>query len=154
MILIALGIVFAGLGALSLSKSDSDSDSSSASVSSVAPTANGATTGGAGNSSPVTSAASATADKSDPISVYNGGQIGGLAARVSTQLEEAGWNVATTANYPDSAVAANSVFYDEGAADQKAAALEIAEEIDATAKVKTAAITSLGDGVIVVVVTE
>lgn len=143
MVLIALAIVFAGLGARELVKSDSDDSSAPA------------TTTPAQTSLPTTTAVStATVDKSTPVTIYNNGQIQGLAATVASRLEAEGWTIGEVTNYTESIIAENTVFYDAGDSSQRQVATALADELNAAVTEKSTATASLGDGVVVVVVTE
>ena len=170
MILIALAIVFGGLGALSLSKSDSTDSSATAVTPSVAAgtprtntpdasaTPTSANSAESSESSSTASSASTTtsssargaADKSVPVRVYNNSSITGLAAKTASTLENDGWTIAETGNYAQGDIPKTTVYYGSSSAEQ-AAAKAIAAEIGATAEPRFAGIQGSGPGVIVIV---
>ncbi|MEV6770473.1 LytR C-terminal domain-containing protein [Nocardia sp. NPDC051030] len=175
MVLIALAIVFAGLGAMSLSSSDSSSASEtsaapsttvaqpvSAPSSAVAPPVTTApaatttppvtTTTAPVTTTPPTTAPSATsaADKSVPVRVYNNGVIAGLAAQTGGQLTASGWNVTETGNYATGVIPKTTVYYGSSPGEQ-AAAVAIAKELGVTAEPRFPGIADSPPGVIVIV---
>ena len=163
MILIALAIVFGGLGALSLSKSDSSANSAPAATPSVAagtanpnspkaattPTATAAATSAAPKSSG-SAAASGTVDKSIPVRVYNNSTITGLASKTASTLESDGWKIAETGNYSEGDIPKTTVYYGDSASEE-AAAKAIASQIGATAEPRFAGIKRSAPGVIIIV---
>ncbi|MEV6059789.1 LytR C-terminal domain-containing protein [Nocardia asteroides] len=158
MVLIALAIVFAGLGAMSLSNSDAEpteaAESSATTTSRVvaqapATTAAPTTTSAAAapttttvtptttTAAPTTTApAAAGVDQSVPVRVLNNSLVAGLAARTASDLTASGWSNVSTGNYSGSNLTTTTVFYGGGAGD-KAAATEIAAEIGGTVAPKT-----------------
>ncbi|KAA0022138.1 LytR C-terminal domain-containing protein [Antrihabitans cavernicola] len=180
MVLIALAIVFGGLGALSLSKSDSGGSSSSGVSPSVAPLSGSANTPG-GSAVPPTSAAggstgsdseasstttsagassaasgsgsagaSGTVDKTVAVRVFNNSSITGLAAKTADELKADGWNVAETGNYSEGQIPKTTVYYGDSAS-EKTAAEAIANTIGASAEKRFAGIENSSPGVIVIV---
>ena len=114
MVLIALAILFAGIGALSWSRSGSDSAA------------------GEPETSQTTTAAATTTltdaqIKAVDIRVYNNSDIAGLAAQMAQRLTRSGWNVAETGNYSDSQLAQTTVYYGDEPGEEEAAK-EIADE--------------------------
>ncbi|MGS2807195.1 LytR C-terminal domain-containing protein [Nocardia sp. MW-W600-9] len=170
MVLIALAIVFAGLGAMSLSNSGADSadsaeqtETTTSSVVAQAPatTAAATTTSAAAapttaktttttvaptTTAPPTTAPAATVDQSVPVRVLNNSLVAGLAARTAGELTSSGWSNVSTGNYSGENLTTTTVFYGGGAGD-KAAAAEIAAEIGGTVAPKTG---DTSPGVIVV----
>lgn len=160
MVLIALAILFAGLGAASLTKSDTESAPVAATTPSVAasptrppaatPTAVAAPTGSA---VATTSANSTTAEatiRSVPVRVLNNSTVAGLAAKTAGILEAQGWTVSETGNYSAGRIPATTVYF--GTSDsEKQAALEIASELGATAQPRFAGLDTSSPGVIVIV---
>ncbi|WP_280262207.1 LytR C-terminal domain-containing protein [Nocardia wallacei] len=168
MVLIALAIVFAGLGAMSLSSSDSEGAETStqgqatqgqptsttaskpvATTTSAAPQPTTTTTA----PPPTTTAAPTTlagADKSVPVRVLNNSTVAGLAARTAGQLSAEGWTIAETGNYPGGVVPKTTVYYGNTPGEQ-AAAREIAEDLGVTAEPRFAGIANSPPGVIVIV---
>lgn len=175
MVLIALAIVFGGLGAMSLSKSDSDgSEPSSTSSSAVAaapqaPTKTSApaapappTTpaGAAPTSAPVTSTAApslpptttstaAAVNHSVPVRVLNNSMIAGLAAKTASELGADGWTNVSTGNFPGENIPKTTVYYGNSPG-EKEAALAIASELGASAEPKGSGFTDQS-GVVVIV---
>ncbi|MGW0181911.1 LytR C-terminal domain-containing protein [Nocardia sp. NPDC003345] len=164
MVLIALAIVFAGLGAMSLSSADSESSDSAESagttstttapaaprttVSAVMPTttaAAGTTTATAATS---TSAAAGEVDKAAPVRVLNNSLVAGLAATTANELAAKGWTNTSTGNYAAATLAATTVYYGTAPGDQQTAAA-VAADIGATT---APMVPGVGDGSGVVVV--
>ncbi|RDI59717.1 LytR cell envelope-related transcriptional attenuator [Nocardia pseudobrasiliensis] len=173
MVLIALAIVFAGLGAMSLSKSGSESSGSTPqgqaqstgapkpTTSAAAPVTSSAaapapttTTPPTTTPAPTTTAAAPTTagavDKSIPVRVLNNGTVAGLAARTGSELSAAGWNVTETANYPNGVVPKSTVYYGNSPGEQ-AAARAIAAELGVSAEPRFAGIADAPPGIIVIV---
>nr|WP_051162749.1 LytR C-terminal domain-containing protein [Nocardia transvalensis] len=168
MVLIALAIVFAGLGAMALSSSDSGADTS---------TQGQATQGqptGTTTSKPVATTTSAAAlptttsapqtttttapptttpaagDKSVPVRVLNNSTVAGLAAKTAGDLTAEGWTVAETGNYPGGVIPKTTVYYGNSPGEQ-AAARAIADELGVAAEPRFAGIANNPPGVIVIV---
>nr|WP_085996499.1 LytR C-terminal domain-containing protein [Nocardia otitidiscaviarum] len=164
MVLIALAIVFAGLGAMSLSSSDSEgTDSASGpeattTASVVATQANTpapatTTTADAPTTTlapTTTTTTTAAVDKSVPVRVYNNSDIQGLAASTASQLQESGWSIAETGNYASGVIPKTTVYYGSSAG-ERAAAMAIAAELGATAEPRFPGIADSPAGVIVIV---
>ncbi|MBF6175393.1 LytR C-terminal domain-containing protein [Nocardia blacklockiae] len=168
MVLIALAIVFAGLGAMSLSSSESTASETSTqgqatqgqptSTTTSKPAAT--TTSAAESTTTTTTAASSTttsavtttaaADKAVPVRVLNNSTVAGLAARTAGQLTAEGWTVAETGNYPGGVIPKTTVYYGNSPGEQ-AAAQQIAEELGVTAEPRFAGLASSPPGVIVIV---
>ncbi|MFI6211828.1 LytR C-terminal domain-containing protein [Nocardia brasiliensis] len=175
MVLIALAIVFGGLGAMSLSKSDADSSSSGPSESTTATAApqmpasttvdktTPAPSSAVVSSTPATTTATTTpptttaptttgsaAAKAVPVRVLNNSMIAGLAAKTAGQLTAEGWSVVETGNYPGANVPKTTVYYGNSPAD-KDAALAIADELGVTAEPKSSGLGESSPGVTVIV---
>lgn len=168
MVLIALAIVFAGLGAMSLSNSDDDTETV-ASASSSTTTAAAARTTTAERTSADTAAATTTApattttaatttapppspaavDRAVPVRVLNNSLVPGLAARTATQLQSDGWANVTSGNYSGGTVAKTTVYYGDSPGEREAAQA-IAQELGATAEPKTGGPGDTVTGVIVI----
>ncbi|MEC3920399.1 LytR C-terminal domain-containing protein [Nocardia sp. CDC160] len=171
MVLIALSIVFAGIGAMSLSSSDSSgaSSESSSQASSAAPT----TTAAQQNSTQVTTppvaptttaalptttttppapttTAAAGIDKTVPVRVYNNGTIPGLAKKTGDQLSAEGYNVTEVGNYPNGVIPKTTVYYGSSPKEQ-ALAQAIAAELGCSAEPRFPGISDSPTGVIVIV---
>nr|WP_280353589.1 LytR C-terminal domain-containing protein [Nocardia otitidiscaviarum] len=167
MVLIALAIVFAGLGAMSLSSSDSEgTDSASgpeatttasvvATQANTPPPTTTTTTADAPTTTPApttttTTTTTAAVDKSVPVRVYNNSDIQGLAATTASQLRESGWSIAETGNYASGVIPKTTVYYGSSAG-ERAAAMAIAAELGATAEPRFPGIADSPAGVIVIV---
>ncbi|MFC9435416.1 LytR C-terminal domain-containing protein [Nocardia sp. NPDC057030] len=171
MVLIALAIVFGGLGAMSLSKSDADSSSSGPSESATSTTATAApqvpasttvakTSDAVPSSSaapstttttpPATTTGSAAAAKAVPVRVLNNSMIAGLAGKTASQLTAEGWNVVETGNYPGVNIPKTTVYYGNSPGD-KEAGQAIAQELGITAESKSSGLGESSPGVTVIV---
>ncbi len=169
MVLIALSIVFAGLGAMSLSSADSGSSDNAegagntttaatttvlaaprAGTSAAAPTSAAAqSTSAATSTAPTTAAADGEVDRSAPIRVLNNSMVAGLAATTASELVARGWTNTSTGNYAASTLAATTVYYGDAPGDQETAAA-VAADIGATTAPMIPGLGS-GSGVVVVV---
>lgn len=178
MVLIALAIVFAGLGAMSLSDSDSSASEgaeTSAATSSAAPvrtsapaassTASGAAAGtttapATTTAAPVTTTAApppppaappaSTVDRAVPVRVLNNSLVAGLAARTADELGGAGWSNVATGNYSGGTIPKTTVYYGNSPGEQ-AAAEAVAAELGAAAEPRFPGIAGAEPGVIVIV---
>lgn len=172
MVLIALAIVFAGLGAMSLSSSDSSSASGSTTSSPAAPTTTAAqpvspapatapaTTAPSSTAAPTTTAAptstaaptttAAALDKTVPVQVLNNSTISGLAAKTGSQLTADGFNVTGTGNYPNGVIPKTTVYYGNSP-QERAVAQAIATELGCTAEPKFSGLGDSSPGVVVIV---
>ncbi|NKR32465.1 LytR family transcriptional regulator [Rhodococcus hoagii] len=170
MVLIALAILFAGLGAASLGGSDSDETATEASpttttsapaaapaaarTTTAAPTTTAAEPSTTTSTATSTTAASATTsarvDKSVPVRVFNNSTVSGLAAQTANELTSGGWNVSETGNYSYGQIQTTTVYYGSSAS-EKAAAQAIAAELGVKAEPRFAGIESASPGVIVIV---
>ncbi|MEU1986315.1 LytR C-terminal domain-containing protein [Nocardia sp. NPDC019395] len=161
MVLIALAIVFAGLGAMSLSSADSDTadnaegaGSSSATAAPAAPRVTGPaaapTTAAAGSTTAgaTTTAAAGEVDRSTPIQVLNNSLVAGLASTTANQLAARGWTNTSTGNYAATTLTATTVYFGDEPADQATAAA-VAADLGATT---APMVPGVGDGSGVVVV--
>lgn len=167
MVLIAVAIVFAGLGAMSLSDSSADSsagsDSSSSSASAApavpahsaaAPTTSSAaltTTTTTTTVAPTTTAA-AGIDKTIPVRVLNNSTIAGLAGRTSSRLTANGWNVTATGNYSSGVLSKTTVFYENSR--EQAAAQAIADLLGGRIEPRGAGLGGSAPGIVVIVTGE
>ncbi len=180
MVLIAVAIVFAGLGAMSLSKSESSGSQttvaqaptstvpvsrSAVPAATSAPVVTSTTTAESSPAAEAPAAPTTTAapapppppanspapvDKSVPVRVLNNSTIAGLAAKTGTQLTSGGWNVTETGNYPEGVVARTTVYYGTSP-QEKAAAQAIAADLGVTAEPRFPGIADSPPGVIVIV---
>ncbi|WP_433563591.1 LytR C-terminal domain-containing protein [Nocardia sp. CA-151230] len=164
MVLIALAIVFAGLGAMSLSSSDSSSSSAdSTSQSSVAATTTGAAQQNSAQATttppvaptttaalPTTTTAAAGVDKTLPVRVYNNGTVPGLAKKTGDQLSSDGYNVTEVGNYANGVIPKTTVYYGSSPKEQ-ALAQAIAAQLGCSAEPRFPGISDSPTGVIVIV---
>ncbi|PTR31107.1 LytR cell envelope-related transcriptional attenuator [Rhodococcus sp. OK519] len=172
MVLIALAILFAGLGAASLGGSDSDetatetsltTTASAAAAPAAARTTTAAPTTTAAESTTQTSTATSTSsaaaatsgrvDKSVPVRVFNNSTVSGLAAQTADELTSSGWSISETGNYSYGQIQNTTVYYGSSAS-EKAAAQAIAAELGVKAEPRFAGIDSASPGVIVIVTSE
>ncbi len=160
MVLIALAIVFAGLGAMSLSKSGTST--SSASTGSSSSEAATTTTASSSSSSaepattttteaPTTTAA-AGVDKSIPVRVLNNSTVAGLAAKTGSRLTASGWNVVATGNYATSILSKTTVFYQNSR--EQATAQAIAGQLGGFTAPRGSNLARDGAGIVVIVTGE
>ncbi len=165
MVLIALAIVFAGLGAMALSNSSSDSaaaETSSDTETTAAPvtttraaTTAAATTTAAPTTTLTTTTAAATSttagvDKTVPVRVLNNSTVAGLASRTGSQLTAAGFDVTETGNYPGGVIAKTTVYYGNSPHERETAQA-IANELGVSAEPRFAGIADSPPGIIVIV---
>ncbi|MEV0711436.1 LytR C-terminal domain-containing protein [Nocardia aurea] len=170
MVLIALAIVFAGLGAMSLSSSEADDSTvaESTDATSAAPTTTAArvTTSAASatttaetttaTTAPTTTAApttpapppAAAVDRTVPVRVLNNSVVAGLASRTASQLQADGWTNVSSGNYASGNIAKTTVYYGDSPGEREAA-LAIAQELGAPAEPKSAGVDQ-GAGVVVI----
>ena len=161
MVLIAVAIVFAGLGAMSLSNSEADtsagSGSSSSSASSAPATSAHPAAASSSSSAPLTTtttAAPATTaangiDKTIPVRVLNNSTIAGLAARTSSRLTANGWNVTETGNYSSGVLSKTTVFYQNSR--QQVTAQAIADQLGGRIEPRGAGLGGSAPGIVVIV---
>ncbi|WP_430334019.1 LytR C-terminal domain-containing protein [Rhodococcus sp. ACT016] len=172
MVLIALAILFAGLGAASLGGSDS-SESAPVAATTSATTAAATTTSAAAQAARTTTSAASAAttttptvtptttatvpaapsgpvDKTVPVRVFNNSTVSGLAAQTADDLTSKGWNVSETGNYSYGLIQTTTVYYGNTAA-EKQAAQAIAAELGVPAEPRFTGIASASPGVIVIV---
>ncbi|MGW4336128.1 LytR C-terminal domain-containing protein [Rhodococcus koreensis] len=161
MVLIALAILFAGLGFASLGGSDSEetaatvTTSAAATTSAARPTtAAGAAGGTSASAASTTSGASSTTKAADaasvPVRVLNNSNVTGLASQTATELMSSGWTVSETGNYSDGTISETTVYYGTSAA-EKEAATEIAAQLGVSAEPKFPGIANSSAGVVVIV---
>lgn len=168
MVLIALAIVFAGLGAMALSNSNSESaaaETSADTETTAAPTTTSrtpATTAAASTTAaaattlttttttaaPTTTAAAV--DKTLPVRVLNNSTVAGLAKRTGSELSAAGFNVTEMGNYPGGVIAKTTVYYGNSPHERETAQA-IANELGVSAEPRFPGIADSPPGVIVIV---
>jgi hypothetical protein len=88
------------------------------------------------------------------VRVYNNSTIRGLAARAARDLAAAGWTVVEVGNYPWGIIPTSTVYYQEDFqkdSDQRSDAEAIASEFGMRAEPRSAGITHVGPGLVVIV---
>jgi len=167
MVLIALAIVFAGLGAMALSNSNSESaaaETSADTETTAAPTttsrapattAAASTTAAAATTLTTTTTAAPTTttaavDKTLPVRVLNNSTVAGLAKRTGSELSAAGFNVTEMGNYPGGVIAKTTVYYGNSPHERETAQA-IANELGVSAEPRFRGIADSPPGVIVIV---
>lgn len=167
MVLIALAIVFAGLGAMALSSSSTesaaaqtaDTETSESAASSEAPTTT--------SQAPVTTAPSTTAapsttltttaptttpaapNASAPVRVLNNSTVSGLASQTGAQLRQAGFTVAGEGNFAAQAMPKTTVYYGDSPGERETAQA-VAAELGVSAQPRIPALAGEPAGVIVI----
>nr|WP_271209978.1 LytR C-terminal domain-containing protein [Rhodococcus wratislaviensis]GLK34863.1 hypothetical protein GCM10017611_17130 [Rhodococcus wratislaviensis] len=162
MVLIALAILFAGLGFASLGGSDSEETAATVTTTAAATTtaavrpttAAGAAGATSTSAASTTSGASSTSKSADaasvPVRVLNNSNVTGLASQTATELMSSGWTVSETGNYSDGTISETTVYYGTSAA-EKEAATEIAAQLGVSAQPRFPGIANSSAGVIVIV---
>lgn len=144
MLLLAVAIVFIGLGWHRMATSGNGPEQGLTSA--PAPTSASAppTTGSA-----ETTAASGGKSK---LCVYNAGSVSGLAGDVSDDLKAKGFQMAKPGNLTSTSITENTIFYDDG---QKSEAEDVATALggDASVEARPSSFTRCADGIPVIVVT-
>jgi hypothetical protein len=144
MLLLAIAIVFVGLGWHSAATSGDDPEKDLEAAQTQV------TTTAAAPSSATSSSAAASADTPE-LCVFNAGSVSGLAGEVTDSLKAKGFQTAEPSNLTTSSVTENTVFYDEG---QKSAADQVASALgDASVDPRPSSFTQCSDGIPVIVVT-
>lgn len=152
MLLLAIAVVFIGLGWHSAATGDSDPEAgleaaqsrqpSSSQVESVAPT-----------SASTSTSTSASVDPDRPaVCVFNAGTISGLGQTYTRRVEGLGWATETPANLQSASITENTVFYSAG---QQQEAEQLAEDLggDVSVDPRPSAFDDCADGLPLIVVT-
>ncbi|WP_039994339.1 LytR C-terminal domain-containing protein [Gordonia otitidis] len=142
MLLLAVAVVFVGLGWHSAATSGQSPDEGLRDAeASVATT-----------SAPATSSATASAGDAR-LCVINAGSISGLASEVTDELKAKGFTTADPANYNGGSFTENTILYRDSS--QKAEAQKVATALgsDASVEQRPTSFTMCRDGIAVVVVT-
>lgn len=158
MLLLAVAIVFVGLGWHSAASSDSNPEAelqAAAASSSSTPSSAAAssTTGGTGSTGPSGAAGESSASASGPlVCVFNAGTITGLAVEVTDALKAKGYRTSAPGNLSTSSITENTVFYTPS---QRTQAQQIASDLDGGASIdaRPSAFTQCRGGIAVVVLT-
>ncbi|MCX2963779.1 LytR C-terminal domain-containing protein [Gordonia aquimaris] len=147
MMLLAVAIVFLGLGWHSAATSGDDPEQELEAAQSQATSATTQSSASAATSS------SATASADTPqLCVFNAGSISGLAADITESLQAAGFQTDEPGNLSTASITENTIFYDTG---QQSAAEEVADALggDASVDPRPSSFTQCPDGMPVIVVT-
>ncbi|WP_366943429.1 LytR C-terminal domain-containing protein [uncultured Williamsia sp.] len=159
MLLLAVAIVFVGLGWHSAARSDSSPEAqlqAAAASESASPSTTAAPS--SSSTSPSTSGTAGAAGESGAsassplVCVYNAGTITGLAVEVTDALKAKGYRTSAPGNLSTSSITENTVFY---TASQRAQAQQIADDLDGGASIdaRPSAFTQCRGGIAVVVLT-
>ncbi|WOC12682.1 hypothetical protein MP11Mi_17730 [Gordonia sp. MP11Mi] len=156
MLLLAVAVVFIGLGwhhAATSGDDDSDLSAAQSPTTSAVAEAPESTPRGESKSAPPSSTKAADAADVGTMCVLNAGTVTGLAGDVSTKLKEAGFEVSSAENLSTGSISENTVFYDEGHAD---AAKKVADAVPGGASTdpRPAVFTRCEGELVVVVVTK
>ncbi|MGL4306715.1 MAG: LytR C-terminal domain-containing protein [Mycobacteriaceae bacterium] len=141
MVLLAMAILFGGLGWNSLVSRDGETLESAEAASSTKPS-----TSSAIPAPPVTS----TFTVKSTVQVYNNSTVTGLAAATAQKITQAGWTVSDTGNYKETNVSVTTVYYGS-ASGERESALQIAEKLGVKAEPRFAELLTKPAGVIVIV---
>ena len=146
MLLFAVAIVFIGLGWRSAATADSDPEAGlEAAARSNSATASAAPSATAGSSS--------AADGSTRVCVINAGSVSGLAAEVTDNLQQQGFQTASPANYDGGGFTENTIYY--GDSSERSEAQRVAQALggDASVEERPTRFSLCRDGIPVIVVT-
>lgn len=143
MLLLAVAVVFIGLGWHSAATAGDNPQSDLASAGQSTPPASTV------SSSAPSSAASASAVR---LCVFNAGSVSGLASEVTDELKAKGYRTAAPGNIESSSITENTVFYDD---DTQSEAEKVAKDLsgDASVDPRPSSFTQCRDGIPVIVVT-
>ena len=158
MLLLAVAIVFVGLGWHSAATSDSNPEAqlqAAAASSSATPgtTAAPSTSSTASSTGTPGAAGESSASASSPlVCVFNAGTITGLAVEVTDALKAKGYRTSAPGNLSTSSITENTVFYTPS---QRTQAQQIASDLDGGASIdaRPSAFTQCRGGIAVVVLT-
>lgn len=155
MLLLAVAVVFIGLGWHRAATSGDEGDTASTSVaeSTTATPTESSAAGGDETSTPASSSKVADAADVGSVCVLNAGTVTGLAGKVSDSLKQSGFDVSGAENLSTGSISENTVFYDEG---DEAAAQKVADVVPggASADPRPAVFTRCEGEIVVIVVTE
>ncbi len=143
MLLLAVAVVFLGLGVHRLATGSNSEPASAPSVQSAAP-------------QPSAAPASSATASSTKVCVVNAGEVTGLAGSLTDQLKAKGYRAAEPANISSSTMSENTIFYRSG---DEAAAKRVATDLGGgySVELRPAGSTKLpacADGVLVIAVTQ
>ncbi|GAC70046.1 LytR C-terminal domain-containing protein [Gordonia soli] len=146
MLLLAVAVVFIGLGWHSAATGDEDPEAgleaAQSRVSASTPTSSAA----------ATSAASSENSSTKRLCVFNAGSVAGLAGEVTDELKAKGYRTASPGNISSGTITENTVFYDDG---DKTDADKVAGDLgdDTSVDPRPSSFTQCTDGIPVIVVT-
>lgn len=84
-----------------------------------------------------------------PVRIYNNSNVSGLAARVTDDVQKAGWQVAETGNYSQGVIPTTTVYYRPGT-DEEASAKQLAQILKARVEPRFDGIEAAHPGIIVI----
>lgn len=126
MLLLAIAVVFIGLGWHSAATGDSDPEAGLEAAQSRQPTSSSSEAPAPSSATSRTST-SASVDPDRPqVCVFNAGAIGGLGQTFAREVEDLGWDTATPTNLQSASITENTVFYSSG---QQDAAEQLADDL-------------------------
>ncbi|PYE16787.1 LytR cell envelope-related transcriptional attenuator [Williamsia limnetica] len=126
MLLLAIAVVFIGLGWHSAATGDSDPEAGLEAAQSRQPTSS-STEVSAPSRTSTSASSSASVDPDRPqVCVFNAGAIGGLGQTYARQVEGLGWDTAAPTNLQSASITENTVFYSSG---QREAAEQLADDL-------------------------
>jgi hypothetical protein len=155
MLLLAIAVVFTGLGWHSAATGGSDPEAGLEAAQSRQPTSSSSATTAstAANTSGTSSSTSTSVDPDRPrVCIFNAGTVGGLGQTYRKLVDDAGWTTVTPSNLQSASITENTIFY--GAAQQEYAD-QLAEELggDISVDQRPAAFSQCQGGLALVVVT-
>ncbi|PXW29058.1 UNVERIFIED_CONTAM: LytR cell envelope-related transcriptional attenuator [Williamsia faeni] len=159
MLLIAIAVVFIGLGWQSAANSDSDPEDglqaaqSRQSTSAAAPESAAPESSVAASTSASPTTMSPSVDPSKPqVCVFNAGTVSGLGQTFTKKVDVLGWKTAEPANLQSASITENTIFYTPR---QKAAAEQLAEDLggDVSVDPRPSAFSQCQGGLALIVVT-
>lgn len=155
MLLLAVAVVFIGLGwhRAATSGDDGDNASTAAAQSTQSAPAESTAKGNGPTSAPASSSKVADAADVGSVCVLNAGTVTGLAGKVSDSLKQSGFDVSGAENLSTGSISENTVFYDDG---NEAAAKKVADVVPGGASTdpRPAVFTRCEGELAVIVVTE
>jgi hypothetical protein len=156
MLLLAVAIIFVGLGWHSAVTTDSSPEADLRAAAASATTSTSATPSTSASprvGAPSASAGESSASASGPlVCVFNAGTISGLAVQVTDELKSKGYRTSAPGNLATSSITENTVFYTSS---QRTQAQQIASDLSggASVDVRPSAFTQCRGGIAVVVLT-
>ncbi len=152
MLLLAIAVLFIGLGWHSAANGDSDPEAGLEAAQSRQPSSS-QTQASEPTSAPATTTTSASVDPDRPeVCVFNAGLISGLGQTYTKKVDDLGWATATPANLQSASITENTVFYSSG---QRQVAEQLADDLGGEVSVdpRPSAFDECSDGLPLIVVT-